>query len=170
MNQATGNVAQPPATAMDAQATRWLDWLGHGLRGIVAFFFGVAALTKLWDLAGFAKEIRQYRVVPDMWSEAIANTVPWLELVTAAMLVSGFWRREARLLILGMMIWFTALKLMVMAQGREIKCGCFGDSILTDIFSGTLGLVLNFVLIGCLLVDAGWARTGSTRLAPRVTS
>lgn len=168
MSQATGEITQSSATPMRVrESRRGLDWLAHGLRGVVAFFFAVAAITKLGDLAAFAKEIRQYRVVPDMWSEAIANIVPWLELVTAAMLIAGFWRREARILILGMLLWFTALKIMVMVQGREIKCGCFGDSILTEIFSGTWGLVLNFVLIGCLFADAWWSAARSGTRAPR---
>lgn len=155
----------PPARGLSTPG--WV--LGHVARGLVALFFAIAAVMKLKDLAAFAKEIRQYNAVPEMWTEAIANVVPWLELVTVALLVTGFWRRESRILIVGMLIYFTSLKIMVMLQERELKCGCFGDSILTEIFSGTMGIVLNIGLIGCLFYD-WWADMTSSTASRRSAS
>lgn len=153
-----------PTAAPDRSAASWVHIIcGHIARGFVVLVLGYAAIEKLKNLGEFAKQVRQYGVVPEMWTEAVANIVPWFELVTVALLLVGLWRLEARLLILGMLVWFTALKLIVYMQGREIECGCFGKSILSEWLKGEWGIVLNLVLIGVLLYDWWIAKHLSTR-------
>ncbi|MBL8878732.1 MAG: hypothetical protein JNG88_06385 [Phycisphaerales bacterium] len=162
MSDATMNAA--PAAAGQRRDALFYPRVvsGHFARACVALVLGYAAIEKLKDLGEFAKQVRQYHVAPEMWTEAIANIVPWFELATVALLLLGLWRFEARLLILGMMVWFTALKLTVYMQGREIECGCFGKSLLSEWLKGGWGIVLNLALIALLLYDWWTDRQRST--------
>lgn len=135
---------------MDRSQTRFVA-TAFLARAVVAALFLVAALSKLGDLDHFAKEVRGFRVIPDVWSNAVANVVPWLEIVTSAGLVIGVARRESRTLLMAALVGFIFLK--VRAEALNITCGCFGDTWLTKIFSGWAGVALNVFLLACLAVD-----------------
>ncbi|MGE0479129.1 MAG: DoxX family protein [Phycisphaerae bacterium] len=137
-------------------------------RVVVGGVFALAATMKLGDLGAFAKEVRGYQVAPDAWSHAIANVVPWLELIAVACLITGVLRREGRALLLAMLVGFTGLKFWVIYKGLKITCGCFGNTVLTKVFSGNLGIALNLVLITLLLVEYFAARALRRRV--RATS
>ncbi|MFO0838156.1 MAG: MauE/DoxX family redox-associated membrane protein [Phycisphaerae bacterium] len=136
----SNTVATQPQTSWSV-----FGWLA---RIAVAGLFLVAASGKLIKPETFAKEIREYRMIPDEWSNALALTVPWVEGICAVLLLSGLWRREARLLIVVMLAVFTAVKIIIVAQGRKIDCGCFGDlSALNAVLNGPTGILLNVVLL-----------------------
>lgn len=139
-------------------------------RLVVAGVFVLAATIKLSDLSAFAKEIRAYQVTPDAWSHAIANVVPWLEIITIACLLTGVLRREGRALLLAMLVGFTGLKFWVIYQGLKITCGCFGNTVLTKVFSGNLGIVLNLALITLLVVEYFAERALKRRAAARAAA
>ncbi|MBU0640797.1 MAG: DoxX family membrane protein [Planctomycetes bacterium] len=116
----------------------------------VGITFLFAALVKLGDLPGFATDVRDYELLPELWTNAVAYVFPWIEAIAALLLITGIWRREARVLIATMLVGFVVLKLIVLIQQRDVDCGCFGGTILSRVFSGIPGLVLNLALLGCL--------------------
>ena len=139
-------------------------WVG---RIIVAGIFGLFAFGKIEDPIKFAGQIQNYRMVPAEWTHAMAFTLPWLEIVAAALLLIGLWRAEARYWILFMLVGFTLAKLYVeIIQGRSIDCGCAGG-ILKDLFgasaekilAGWNGIFLNCFLIALLIADMVFSRT-----------
>jgi uncharacterized membrane protein YphA (DoxX/SURF4 family) len=81
--------------------------------------FAYMAIMKLLDPIAFLKETREYGIIPTtspLYLNLTAIAVPWLELVCAAALILGIWRRGAALLISGMLAFFTPL-LLVRAIG-----------------------------------------------------
>lgn len=138
---------------MDAGEVKWLAF-GLLARWIVAAVFLLAAVGKIQDPASFAKEIRSYEIAPVSATVAMANILPWFELVVAVFLVVGFWRRESRWLLLVMLVGFTLAKTYVYLIGRQIDCGCFGNvDILNRVLTGSAGILFNVFLIGLVLID-----------------
>ncbi len=138
---------------IDRTRAAWL-FITVLLRLALAGLFITAAVIKLNDLNAFAKEIRQYQAVPDALSHVIANTVPWLEIAVAALLLLGPWRVESRVLLFAMLIGFTILKVSAEMRGLKIDCGCFGkDNLLARISSGVPGIFLNGGMLAALVIE-----------------
>lgn len=160
-----------PPTRRDA-----LYWLAFVGRLLVAVLFLLAAIMKIASPEEFAKDIRNYNAIPAEWSNLVALTFPWLELTTALLLVSGIWRREARIWMMLMTVGFTGLKFSLLARGLTLECGCFGhgnvvSDTLKTLFSGWGGIWLNFGMLAALGFD-GWLayrRGGNTKQAVAVT-
>lgn len=141
--------------------------LGWVARIAVALLFVYAAWGKIGNPAEFQKEVRAYEMAPVEWTNIIAYVVPWLEVTTALLLVTGFWRREARLILAIMLVAFAIMKTVVLSQGRSIECGCVSsDSFLAFAFHGWAGVVTNLVLLGLLGVDA-WGERNRERVRPQ---
>lgn len=130
-------------------------WQIAGMLGrlLVGGLFIYAAHSKILDPLKFAEEVRAYELAPLITTNAIAIVLPWLELITALLLIVGLWRGEARFLILLMMVGFTVGKISVEVRGLDINCGCFGNQWLETTFHGGWGILLNVVIIGLLLLD-----------------
>lgn len=130
-------------------------WMVSALvsRLVVGAIFIYAAYGKIADPMKFAEQVRAYELAPVATTNAIAITLPWLELLAGALLVLGLWRAEARFLILLMMVAFTFGKISVELRGLDIDCGCWGSDWLESTFHGIRGIALNLVLIGLLAVD-----------------
>ncbi len=139
-----------------ARSPRW--WLIDFLpRLLVSSVFVMAGLGKMWDrkhIEEFAKEIRAYGMVAPEASNPMAYILPWLEVTAAVLLVAGVLRREARLLIGGMLVVFLVAKGYVAYLGLKIDCGCVPkDSILYPLFNGPWGFVVNSVMLALLIWD-----------------
>ena len=152
---------------LERRSAGWLvlEWLP---RLLVAGLFGYTGLTKILDIETFVKEVQAYQLIPglwEQWSYLLAYVVPWLEVLTAALLLVGLWRREARLVLVIMLVAFTAAKSYVEALGREIDCGCVPvDSLMHFIFDGWIGVGTNVVLL-CLLGVEAYAQRRRRRRA-----
>lgn len=136
-------------------------------RLLVAGLFVYAAVKKIADPAAFAADIRGYELFRVALTNAMAYTVPWIELSTAVLLVAGLWRGEARWLIGLMLVAFTVLKVVALELGHALDCGCFGDSLLGRLSVGWYGVYLNLVLLAALGVDglAAWRLRAGRRPA-----
>lgn len=153
-------------SAHKSQSAGWrlFEWLP---RLAVAGLFVYTGTTKILDPATFIKEVQAYEMAPASLTHLIAFILPWLEVLAAALLLSGWWRREGRLLIVGMLVAFTLAKGYLLAIGREFDCGCVPtSSFLHVLFDGWIGVVTNLVCLVFLAVEGGleWRRR---RKAPR---
>jgi uncharacterized membrane protein YphA (DoxX/SURF4 family) len=142
-----------------------LAWIA---RILVGGLFLLAGAMKIGDPLHFAQEIQAYRMVPDEVTNVMAFLLPWLEVFAGALLVIGIWRGEARLVIFGMLVVFTAAKVWAEIKGLRISCGCFGSLLgpLEKSLSGVNGIVLNVFLMGLLVADFICSRRPST---PRIS-
>jgi uncharacterized membrane protein YphA (DoxX/SURF4 family) len=127
-----------------------------GPRLVVGGLFVYTGITKLQALGNFSKEIRQYELVPENWTNVMAYVLPWIEILAAAVLIIGLLRREGRLLLVGMLVAFTAAKTIVLAQGKRLQdCGCVPTgSVLHVLFDGWVGVGTNVVLLILLGIEA----------------
>jgi uncharacterized membrane protein YphA (DoxX/SURF4 family) len=107
-------------------ALYWIASIGLGA------VFVYASLDKIAHPQDFAKIVYHYRlagpsavlgVVP---ANALAIVLPWLEIVTGVLLITGVWRREAAALAAAMLMMFLAAVSYVLWQGIDVAhCGCF---------------------------------------------
>ena len=127
-----------------------LHWL---LAIAVGAVFVYASVAKIQDPRAFAKIIYHYQVVGPsaalgfVPANLLAVALPWLELVTGVLLVTGLWRRDAALLSAVMLAVFVAAVGSTLARGIDIQnCGCFaldesGRSAGWKLIAGDLALL-----------------------------
>ena len=84
-----------------------------------------AAIPKLLDSPAFAHMIYNYKLAPGWAINALAITLPWVELLAGLALILGVWKREAAALIGLMLLAFIAAVGINLARGHAIDCGCF---------------------------------------------
>ena len=100
-----------------------------GCRLLLAVVFLLAAVHKVVDPEAFAWAIYQYGVLPPGAVNAVAITLPWIEVTAAlALLGSPRWRQGAALLLSGLLGAFVVAMITNLAQGAEIACGCFSHA------------------------------------------
>jgi len=133
-------------------------WLRHPIVywvvsiGLGAVFI-YASLDKIAHPLDFARIVYRYQlagpsatlgVVP---ANVLAVVLPWVEIVTGILLVTGLWRREAALVAGGMLVMFLVAVGYVLWQGIDVAhCGCFtvggeGRSAGWTLIAGDLGLL-----------------------------
>ncbi|MFH1746243.1 MAG: MauE/DoxX family redox-associated membrane protein [Planctomycetota bacterium] len=146
------------------------EWLP---RLLVAALFAYTGATKIMDPETFIKAVKFYQMVPPAMTHLVAFILPWLELLAAVFLVGGLWRREARLLIAGMLLVFSLAKGYLLAKGVDFEgCGCVSaDSFLYVLFKGWIGVATNLVCLLMLAVEGGfeyrrWRNARSPREEP----
>ena len=93
---------------------------------VLAGLLILAALSKIANPTEFQDSLAAYNLpLPDALLRFTAGVLPWLELLTGLLLVTGRARRAA-------LVWATALFAVFVlatgqawARGLEIGCGCF---------------------------------------------
>ena len=83
---------------------------------------------------------------------AAVPAVPWIELVLGALLVAGVARPAVALVAATMLVVFTGVLVLRLAEGRRVPCACFGSR--PDRPIGVGSVVRNLVLIALALVAA----------------
>ncbi|HUG54700.1 MAG TPA: MauE/DoxX family redox-associated membrane protein [Vicinamibacteria bacterium] len=94
--------------------------------------FVYASLDKIASPTEFARIVYRYRLagptaeIGMVPPNLVAVVLPWLELITGGLLITGLWRREAASLAGAMLVVFLAAVGYVMWQGIDVaNCGCF---------------------------------------------
>lgn len=103
-------------------------WTILGCRLAIGLIFLFAALPKIGDVASFAKQVHNFRLVPLPLENLFAMSLPWVELVVALALITGFHARAGGWLASGLMVVFVLAVGQAVARGLDIECGCFGTA------------------------------------------
>lgn len=98
------------------------------LRWVLAAVFLYAGATKALDVTAFSSAIGRYDLLPEVGNLLVATVLPYLEIYTALLLLSGCWLRPAALVSVLMCGVFCAALLAAALRGLSIDCGCFGPS------------------------------------------
>lgn len=109
----------------------------------IGLVFVVAALGKLGDLPWFAQQVHNFRLVPGWAENALAMTLPWIELLAGLALVLGIRARAGGGIAFALMIVFTIAVAAAWARGLDFRCGCFGKA-----GAGTIGAAKFFENVG----------------------
>jgi uncharacterized membrane protein YphA (DoxX/SURF4 family) len=144
-----------------------LKWLRHpavqwALGAVLGAVFVYASLDKIAQPREFARIVYHYQVIgpsqalgylpANLWSVML----PWLELVTGALLVAGIWRREAAAVAALMLVAFLVAVSWALGHGIDIaNCGCFslgaeGRALGAKLILGDLGLLAVAVLLAAV--------------------
>lgn len=94
--------------------------------------FLYAAATKVPDMAAFAKDVANYRLLPAALVPFVAAVVVGIEIVVGLALVTGLWARAAALVAAGMLMAFVAGLSQALLRGIDLRCGCFGGDDAAD--------------------------------------
>lgn len=121
------------------------------LRLILAAVFLFAAPGKLADPTSFARDIDNYRMIPDALIGPLALMIPPAEIVIGLALVSGVWARGAALVSSAMLVGFAVGMVQAIVRGIDLDCGCFGALAEAQVSGWTVGRNLTLALFGVLV-------------------
>lgn len=93
-------------------------------RMVVSLIFIFFAIDKISDPAHFAKEISNYKLLPDILINISAIVLPWIELFIGFLLFIGVKVRPAAIITGGLLIVFIIAVSIAMINGLNINCGC----------------------------------------------
>jgi uncharacterized membrane protein YphA (DoxX/SURF4 family) len=114
-----------------------------------AFFLYVGG-EKLFRMDGFIRDVANYRIVGAPWDAVVGFTLPWLEIVAGLLLMLGWLRQGALLVLGGLTLVFMAGIGQAWARGLSISCGCFGAS--AEPSNYPLHLALNAAILATIAV------------------
>jgi putative oxidoreductase len=104
----------------------WLSqWLSIRAQLALGAIFAAAAVPKIADPPAFAHMIYNYRLLPGAAINAFALVLPWLELLAAAALLLGFWKRTSAGIAGLLLLVFVGALALNLARGNPVSCGCF---------------------------------------------
>ena len=133
------------------------------VRVALGIVFVVAAMLKLSDVATFADDVANYRIIP-------ATVVPYFvcallgtELVTGTALVAGVKSRAAALLASALLASFIVAIAQTLVRGIDTRCGCFGGVEMAG--WGTVARDAALLLMSALVLTVGPGRLRRARPA-----
>ena len=98
-------------------------WLA---RILVAAIFLYAGVVKAGTSERFAMTIAQFSILPPHAVSVAAMVLPWLEILTAILLLVPATARLGALGATGLLVVFIGVLAWGIHQGWAIDCGCFG--------------------------------------------
>jgi len=102
------------------------DYAVLGLSLALAAIFVYAGIDKIREPQQFADNIAGFAILPAMFTNLLALTLPVFEIVCGVLLLVPMTRRVASLAIaLTCVVFFTALASAIL-RGLTLDCGCFG--------------------------------------------
>jgi uncharacterized membrane protein YphA (DoxX/SURF4 family) len=110
-------------------------WLRLGavpiiVRSAIALILLWAGLSKLGDPVAAYTALLGYQLpLPAILLKLVAVSLPWLEMLCALMLVTGFHRRLAIVVTVALFSVFLGMTAQAAWRGLDISCGCFNLSI-----------------------------------------
>jgi uncharacterized membrane protein YphA (DoxX/SURF4 family) len=122
-----------------------------------------AGFNKLQDVPKFAKDIANFRLLPESLNHVLAIILPWNELVVGAMLIVGIWTRAVSLASLFFFTVFAIAVTSAIARNLNIECGCLGNADASQVGIQTLAKDAVGLALGLFVyVSAGVARSRKT--------
>lgn len=111
---------------MTARDDTHRDYAVLGLCLALAAIFAYAGIDKIQEPQQFADNIAGFAILPAMFTNLLALTLPVFEIGCGVLLLVPMTRRVASLAIaLVCIVFFTALA-SALLRGLTLDCGCFG--------------------------------------------
>lgn len=103
-----------------------MEAVALGGRFALGWFFVLAGVTKLADLAAFEKAVRDYRILPGRLVRPVARVLPPTEVAAGALMGAGVAIRVVGVGLTLLLVVFAVVVAINLVRGRRIDCGCFG--------------------------------------------
>jgi len=126
------------------------------VRVAIGAVFIVAAALKLGDVAAFAEDVANYRMVPAAVVPYFVCVLLGTELVAGAALVTGTKSRAAALLVSVLLAGFIIAIAQTLFRGIDTRCGCFGG--VETAGWGAVGRDVLLLLMSSLVLTLGPGR------------
>ena len=133
--------------------------LGSRCEVALGALFLWAAFNKLRPPNGpvlFSDSIHAFKLgMPDTLVKLSVGVVPWVEVISAVLLLLGIWRRGAAIVLSSLLVVFLVLIVQALARGLAVECGCFGKlSPFCPPVVGTCNIIQNSILLAMGLLIA----------------
>lgn len=110
-----------------------------------AAMLGISGIAKLENVEYFADTLRRHRILP-LWSIiTVSRVFPWLEILGAVLLISGFKPIETSIFTFFLFAGFLAIELILVMTKRAMECGCYGVAFPQTV--DWVSLVVSLVLV-----------------------
>ena len=120
------------------------------IRLIIGGIFIFFAIGKIADSTLFAKEISNYRIMPEFSLSIMSLSLPWIELICGLFLMSGIRLRSSAMICGVLTIIFIIAIGSAMFRGLDINCGCFSE---VKVYVGWPKIIEDsFILIGLIQI------------------
>ncbi len=96
------------------------------IRLVLGGVFVWAGTAKLVQTSSFVKTVVAFDLLPAAWAAPFALSVVWIELIAGGLLL-GVWPRSNALVVLVLLVVFSAALGINGWRGHEVPCGCFGN-------------------------------------------
>ncbi len=126
------------------------DYVSLVARLVVGSMFVIVGVGKITDPAYFAKEIANYRMLPEFLINLTAIILPWIELLTGLFFIAGIRLRANAAIIGSLVLLFNIFVGVAWARGLDINCGCY--SKIAEQTVGLPKLLENFGLFLLILI------------------
>ncbi|HPU85525.1 MAG TPA: MauE/DoxX family redox-associated membrane protein [Candidatus Latescibacteria bacterium] len=134
-------------------------------RIVLAAVFLVYGASKIPNLDDFARSIENYQLLPDALVNALAITLPWIEVVAALALLFRRSAPGAVVTVGGMTLVFTIAIISALMRGLDINCGCLDTGTDADARNNLLQhLVFDLFLLVLAAHVWWWARRNEAAL------
>ncbi len=121
------------------------------LRLILAAVFLFAAFPKLLDPVSFARDIDNYRMLPDAMIGIVALALPVAEIAIGLALVTGLHARGAAIVAALLLLAFAGGMVQAIARGIDLDCGCFGHYVEAQVSWWTVGRNLTLTAFAAIV-------------------
>ncbi|MDH7499238.1 MAG: MauE/DoxX family redox-associated membrane protein [candidate division NC10 bacterium] len=140
-------------------------YLAFLLRISLGALFVWASWDKIVDPGRFAEDVANYGILPPLWVNLCALTLPWLEMIAGLFLILGCFTRSSALILSVLLIVFLIAIAISLARGVEIDCGCFGAgeeltamTLIRDLLFLAMGIQVFWFDQGFLSLPGLWRR------------
>lgn len=135
-------------------------------RLILAVIFLLSSLGKLVDIERYSVDaVYNFGILPMVLARPFGRVMPFIELLCAWGLLFGVLTRLSALGSGLMSVAFFVAKAIVLSQGRQVECGCFGAVVNTlasaTIFMDIPMLFLSLIVMFALPPARHWKAVGS---------
>ncbi|MFH0952490.1 MAG: MauE/DoxX family redox-associated membrane protein [Patescibacteria group bacterium] len=123
-------------------------------RFLLAGIFIASGLTKLMEpREEFIALVKSFAVLPEPAAVVYATLLPWVELVTGALLLFGLFVRQSAVVVNLMLFSFViAIAVVFLRDGSLTNCGCFGSFSNQDSAAVLIARDGIFMLLATLLM------------------
>jgi hypothetical protein len=139
-----------------------------GFDAAVSWLLGVSlicsSIPHLGNSYYFLGSVYSYRLVGPGIGQSVAMTLPFLEVVLAACLITNLFRGAAHAITLARLVAFVTLQTSVKLRGLDIPCGCFGARHETEIGWFSLSVVYGLLLLAVTRLVGYWWSASTAKL------
>lgn len=127
--------------------------------------FVYTGFLKVWELGPikFTDDIRSFHLLSDPWVAWLAMSLPWLEILCGAAVMTGILRRGGLLLLSMLLLVFLGAFIQAWIRGINPSCGCFGHTGLKTEVAAMIALDLILLAAAKVLSQWGHALRESKR-------